>query len=286
MAPLAALTLTASARPRILLALQDRLKVATPQENRLILLFYAFAREIAPFKRHLKNRRPLEHRDLRGFRAERGETEIFAIATGMGLAHARRAALRAFELYPDAGLAIGTGVAGALTDGLGPGDLILADRVMVQHDPVTEPEHLITIDGELLGQLERRLEAAGLRFASGGMLSSQRVLSHGVEKRLARKNTGAIAVDMETASIAEQARARGIRFTCLRAIIDQVDEEVVGATLTDRSGEVSVLAATAYLFRNPGDLLKLPRLIANLSRATHSLAAGLEAILPRDTSQP
>ena len=248
----------------------------------MILLFYAFAREIAPFKRHLKNRRPLEHRDLRGFRAARGETDIVAIATGMGLAHARGAALRAFELYPDAGLAIGTGVAGALTDGLAPGDLVLADRVMVQHDAVTEPERPLTIDGELLGELGRRLDAAGLRFASGGMLSSPRVLSGGGEKRLARNNTGAIAVDMETASIAEQARARGVSFTCLRAIIDQVDEEVVGATLTDPSGEVSVLAATAYLLRNPGDLLKLPRMMAKLSRATRSLAAGLEAILPRD----
>src|SRR5262245_64721849 len=198
----------------------------------------------------------------------------------MGLAHARRAALRAFELYPDARLAIGTGVAGALTDGLVPGDLVLADRVMVQRDAVTEPEQLITIDGELLGELRRRLTAAGLPFAAGGMLSSQRVLSRGSEKRLARKKTGAIAVDMETASIAEQASAHGIGFTCLRAIIDQVDEEVVGATLTDHSGEVSVLDGTEYLLRNPGDLLKVPRMMANLSRATRALAAGLEAILP------
>ena len=248
----------------------------------MILLFYAFAREIAPFKRHLKNRHPLEHRDLRGFRAARGEAEILAIATGMGLAHARRAALRAFELYPDAKLAIGTGVAGALADGLVPGDLVLADRVMVEHDAVTESGHLITIDGELLGEVGRGLAAAGLRFASGGMLSSERVLARGDEKRLARKKTGAIAVDMETASIAAQASARGIPFTCLRAIIDQVDEQVVRATLTDRSGEVSVLAATAYLLRNPGDLLKLPRMMANLNRATRSLAAGLEAILPRE----
>jgi adenosylhomocysteine nucleosidase len=248
----------------------------------LILLFYAFAREIAPFKRRLENRRPLEHRDLRGFRAVRGGTEILAIATGMGLAQARRAALRAFELYPEAGLAIGTGVAGALTDGLVPGDLVLADRVMVQRDATAEPEHLITIDRDLLVELGGRLVAAGLHFASGAMLSSPRVLSHGVEKRLARKNTGAIAVDMETAAIAEQARARGISFSCLRAIIDQVDEEVVGATLTDRSGEVSALAATGYLLRNPGELLKLPRMMANLSRASRALAAGLEAILSRN----
>ena len=251
----------------------------------MILLFYAFAREIAPFKRLLENRRPLEHRDLRGFRAARGKTEILAITTGMGLAPARKAALRAFELYPDARLAIGTGVAGALTDGLVPGDLVLADRLMVQHDPETAPEHVMTIDEELLGKLGRTLEAAGLRFTSGAMLSSQRVLAGGMEKRLAGKKTGAIAVDMETASIAEQANARGIDFTCLRAIIDQVDEEVVGATLTDPAGEVSVLAATTYLLRNPRDLLKLPRMMANLTRATRSLAAGLEAILPGETSR-
>lgn len=251
----------------------------------MILLFYAFAREIAPLKRRLKNRRPLEHRDLRGFRAGGGANEIVAIATGMGLAHARTAALRAFESYPEAGLAVGTGVAGALTEGLVPGDLVLADRVMVQRDGVTEPEHLISIDGELLGEVGRTLQEAGLRFVSGGMLSSHRVLAGGAEKRLARKKTGAIAVDMETASIAEQAHARGISFTCLRAIIDRVDEEVVGATLTDKSGEVSALAAAIHLLRHPGDVLKLPGMVANLTRATRSLATGLEAILPRDADR-
>ena len=249
----------------------------------MILIFYAFAREIAPFRRRLRNRQALEHRDLRGLRGELGTTEIAAIATGIGLKRSRDAARRAFELYPRAEIAIGTGVAGALTDTLAPGDLILADRVMAHRSATSEHEHLSTIDAVHLSNLGGILQRAGLSFSSGAILSSHRVLPGSAEKRLARERSGAIAVDMETASLAEEAAERNVPFACLRAIIDQLDDEVVAAGLADESGEVKALAATAHLIRNPGDLLKLPRMMRNLNRATRSLADALEAIARRDT---
>ena len=38
------------------------------------------------------------------------------------------------------------------------------------------------------------------------------------------------------------------------------------------------LAATSFLVRNPGTLLKLPRMMRNLSRATAAIADALTAI--------
>ncbi|HKN01032.1 MAG TPA: hypothetical protein VJX23_10995 [Candidatus Binataceae bacterium] len=272
----------------ILLASPEPLKYSTAagSDNRLILIFYAFAREIGPFKRRLKNRRPLEHRDLRGFRAEVAGTEIAAIATGIGIRRARDAARRAFEVYPDIELAIGAGIAGALTSGLGPGDLVLADRVIVHHAADDEAEHVTAIDAEHLSQLGRMLHGAGLRYSSGAILTSHRVLPGSVEKRRAKERTGAIAVDMETASIASEAGARGIPFASVRTIIDAADDEVVGAGLADEDGRVSPLAATGHLIRNPGEIFKLPRMMLNLNRATRSLADALEVIAWRGEMPP
>jgi len=104
------------------------------------------------------------------------------------------------------------------------------------------------------------------------------VLATGAEKRRAKKSTGAIAVDMETAAIAAEAAARGIPFVAIRAVLDAVDDEVVGAAMADQDGNVRPLAATSYLLRNPAALLKLPRMIRNLSRATAAIADALTAI--------
>ena len=254
------------------------------QAPRLILIFYAFAREIAPFKRRLKNRRPLEHRDLRGFQGDSGGTHITAIATGIGLARARSVARRAFGLYPDAEIAIGTGVAGALTGELQPGDLILADRVIAHPSAAVEPEHLTAIDPNHLEEIRRALRNSGFTYASGAILTAHRVLQNGAEKRHAREATGAIAVDMETASIAEAAAAFGRPFVSVRAIIDSVDDEVAGAALADENGQVRALAAAGHLIRNPGEFLKLPRMMINLGRATRSIADALEAITSRTTA--
>jgi nucleoside phosphorylase len=252
----------------------------------LIIIFYAFAREIGPFKRRLKNRRPLEHRELRGFRANLGETELAAVATGIGPTRARAAARRAFELYPEAELAIGTGVAGALDSALGPGDLVLAERVIVHQNASVDAEDMVAIEGQHLDELAQILRSAGVRFSSGTLLTSHRVLAGSAEKHSAKERTGAIAVDMETVSIAKEARSREVPFVCLRSIIDAVDDEVAGANLADENGEVRALAAASYLVRNPGELLKLPRMIRDLGRATRSLADALEVILTRGQKKP
>ncbi|MGA3228591.1 MAG: hypothetical protein ABSD51_01460, partial [Candidatus Binatus sp.] len=87
----------------------------------MILLFYAFAREIAPFKRRLSRRAPLALDGLHGFRAEIGGKRFTVVGHGIGRRRASDTARRAFDLIPGAELVIGTGVVGALSSGLKPG---------------------------------------------------------------------------------------------------------------------------------------------------------------------
>ena len=244
----------------------------------MIVLFYAFAREIAPFKRRLRNRAPLALDGLHGFRAEIGGKKFTVVGHGIGRSRASETARRTFDLIPDAELVIGTGVVGALSSGLRPGDLVLGDRALTTQADGQVAEQVTAVGDAHIGAVGRALGLAGLAYSTGAILTSHRVLVTGAEKRRAKESTGAIAVDMETAAIAAEAAARGIPFVAIRAVLDEVDDEIAGAAMADRDGNVRPLAATSYLLRNPATMLKLPRMIRNLRRATSAIADALTAI--------
>lgn len=244
----------------------------------MILILYAFAREIAPFKRRERNRTPLALDGLHGFRAEIAGKEFAVVAHGIGHRRATETARRAFDLMPGAELVIGTGVVGALSSGLKPGDLVLADRVLTIDADGRVAEQVTAVSDGHLRAVGRALAAAGIEYSTGAILTSHRVLATGAEKRRAKESAGAIAVDMETAAIAVEAALRGLPFVAIRAVLDEVDDEVVGAEMADEDGKVRPLAATSYLLRNPGTMLKLPRMIRNLARATAAIADALTAI--------
>jgi adenosylhomocysteine nucleosidase len=244
----------------------------------LIFLFYAFAREIAPFKRRLQHRAPLALDGLHGFRAEIGGKEFAVVSHGIGHKRATETARRAFDLIPNAELIIGTGVVGALSGGLKPGDLVLSDRTIMIHGDGRVDEQVTAISVAHVRAIGRSLANAGIAYSTGAILTSHRVLATGAEKRRAKERTGAIAVDMETAAIASEATARGLPFVAIRAVLDEVDDEIFGAEMADEDGNVKPLAATSFLLRNPATVLKLPRMIRNLSRATASIADALMAI--------
>jgi adenosylhomocysteine nucleosidase len=249
----------------------------------LILVFYAFAREVGVFKRRLNVATPLAHGGLHGFRASIGGKTFAVVGHGIGERRAREIARRVFDSIPGAELVIGTGVVGALSRDLKPGDLILGDRIFASSAEGESVEQVAASSDVHLHAMGKSLSAAGIKYSIGGVLTAHRVLTGGVEKRRAYESTGALAVDMESAAIALEAAARGLPFIVMRAVFDEVDDEVVGAAMADEDGRVDPLAATAYLVRNPGTVLKIPRMIRNLSRAATAIADALEAIAHEGT---
>ncbi len=244
----------------------------------MILIFYAFSRELGPLKRRLKERAPLAEPGLRGFESRAGGRRIVFVATGIGAERAGEAARIAMGRFSPE-LVIGTGVVGALSAGLSPGDIVLAERIMLSPEgegAVQEPA--IAIAADTLRHCEHALKRAGLDFARGGLLTSRRVLANAHAKLRAKEQTGAIAVDMESAALASEAMRRGIKFAVVRTVMDALEDEVFGAELADGQGRVRPLAAAGYLARNPAAITQLPRMMRNLSRATRSLADAIEAI--------
>jgi adenosylhomocysteine nucleosidase len=250
---------------------------AAQAETLVILIFYAFAREAAAFKRRLENRAALGIDGLRGFSGRFGAVEIIGVATGLGIRRATDTARRAMQaLSPD--LVIATGLAGALSDELRPGDLVLADRLILDGEDAESVPATIAIPPADLARFRAALEADRLAFSTGSILTAARILKDGAAKRGARARTGALAVDMESAAIAAEAHRLGQRFVCVRAVLDTVDEEIVGAELAGPDGEVRPLAAASFVLRNPAAVVGLARMMRSLNRATAALAAALEAL--------
>jgi nucleoside phosphorylase len=244
----------------------------------VILIFYAFAREAAAFRRRLEDRRALGIDGLRGFRARLGAAEIVGIATGLGIHRAADTARRAMQSFASAKLVIAAGLVGALSTELKPGDLVLADSLILDTEQAELASETIAIPSADLASYKAALVAHRLTFATGPILTAGRILKGGVAKRDARARTGALAVDMESAAVAAEAHRFGLRFACIRAVLDTVDEEIVGAELAGPDGEVKPLATMGFVLRNPKAVVGLARMMRSLNRATAALAAALEAL--------
>ncbi len=245
----------------------------------MILLFYAFRMELGPFRRRLEHRRPLGLDGLKGFRARVGTLEIAAIATGIGPGRAAKAAQRAFKALPNASLAISAGVAGALSPGLAIGDVVVADRLIVASADDTTPERIVAVAPERVEELGAILLDAGLAVSTGALLTSSRVLATEADKRRAREQSGAIAVDMESASIAAEAASEGLPLVCMRTVMDAAGEDLAAAAFTNPEGHLNALRTMRTMATAPGATLRLPRMVYNLSIATRSLADALDAVL-------
>ncbi len=242
----------------------------------MILIFYALRRELGGLRKRIGNRAALGD-GLRGFKGRLGGEHLALVATGIGIAQAQLAARRALQILPPPRMVISTGVAGGLSPDLKAGDLVIADRMLIESEGGSCDDAGQVAPGTI-GLARRALEHHGLNAAAGPILTARRVLSSAAAKREAHARWGAIAVDMESAAIAIEMAQCAAPFVCIRAIIDEAGDEIPGFELADPSGHVSSLKAAAYFIRNPSALTRVPAILKNLKLATNSIASALEAL--------
>ena len=185
---------------------------------------------------------------------------------------------------PDAGRAQGcqsviiAGVAGALAPILQLGRLVLAERVIMRGHEDMLPEQVLEVRQDWFDTFSAASNSAGIDFARGGILTSSRALSTPAEKLLAFDQSGAIAVDMESAAIALEADARGLPFVaCGRFWTARTGGRGRGAE--DEDGKVRPMAVLRALLTRPAMLAAGYRLLRNLRLSTDLLAQTLEAAL-------
>jgi adenosylhomocysteine nucleosidase len=183
---------------------------------------------------------------------------------GMGEVLAAMAARR----LVDAGAAglLSFGFAGGLDPSLGAGSVVLPTEIVSGKG------------GRFMTSTDWRerlcVAFAERRPAAGVLLTSVAPLDSVAAKASVFRETGAVAVDMESLGVAEVAAAFGLPFIAVRVIVDTAADALPQAVVTaSRAGQLSLRRLLGGLALAPLELVALIRLAQRYRAATRSLAA-------------
>ncbi len=147
------------------------------------------------------------------------------------------------------------GSGGALHPKLSPGNLIIPKSVIASQKDVFPTD--ADWHNRLVARLKNRLE-----IHSEPLAQSPSVLASPVEKLNFSNQNAAIAVDMESGSVAEMASRANLPFMAIRAIADTADMAIPASALNaiDEYGRLRPMRLLSSLARKPSDLVPLARL--------------------------
>jgi adenosylhomocysteine nucleosidase len=184
---------------------------------------------------------------------------------GIGCTAAGLAAARLIEAGASALMSFG--LAGGLDPGLSAGSVVLPSEVISRGGA-----RFLTSTG---WREQLRIAIAKQRAVTDGiLLSSLTVIDAVADKASAFRETGAVAVDMESFGVAEVAAAHGLPFVAVRVIVDTALDVLPRAVVAaSRSGQVSLRRLVGGFALAPLDLVALIRLAQRYRVAARSLAA-------------
>ena len=204
-------------------------------------------------------------RKLLAARATADDEEVHVVHTGVGELASRRG-IQEFLATHSPRLLISSGFAGALTNELQVGDVLLAQNF-------TTPECL-----------ERSRALLGSNARVGVLATASAITDSPNERSALAARTSATAVDMETGFIAEACRGASIPIIALRVISDTPAAPMPAPphVLFDVEAQKTRPTALAlHLLKHPGSLLRLIAFGRQIATARERLTAAL-AVLVQD----
>jgi len=207
--------------------------------------------------------------------ARRGARPVLANGTllavsGIGCAAAGRAARDLIGAGATA--LVSWGMAGALDPILEAGTVCLPDEVLAS-------------DGTRFRTASHwreplaALVAAERPVAGGTLLTSVNAIDTVAAKNDAYRATGAAAVDMESAAVAQEAAGHGLPFIAVRVIADTAGDALPRAVVAaSRAGQVQIWRLILGLLMAPADIAPLMRLARRYRVAIRSLEAAAGAL--------
>jgi adenosylhomocysteine nucleosidase len=216
----------------------------------------------------------LEQREIDAALSACPNSSIRIYRSGPGLAAAAAAARDA--IADRASVLMSFGLCGALAAELDAGTVIV-------------PRAVLLYSGERYRtQAHQHAWLTGILRDSGAkthidLVSVEHAVTSAVDKQRLATISGAAAVDMESAAIAAAAAAAGLPFICVRAIADQLADELPPGieSLVTASGRSRLSALLPYVFR-PQALVSLMWLGRRTAVARRSLAKLAHGIVRHD----
>jgi adenosylhomocysteine nucleosidase len=165
------------------------------------------------------------------------------------------------------------GIAGGLDPVLEPGGLLLPKNIR------SDRGEEFAVDGHWRARL---IETLGSAAHSGTLIESGRVIASAADKAALFRETGAAAVDMESAAIAAVAHESDLPFVVLRTVCDPASGSLPPAALVavDESGRTRLLPLARSLIRRPGQVLALFTLLRQANAAIAALREAARLLGP------
>jgi hopanoid-associated phosphorylase len=179
-----------------------------------------------------------------------------------------RARLLARQLVAEGATALlSFGVGGSLANIVLPGQVVVAEAVALPDGRriACEPAWRLA--------LADRLTGLPVKLHGGLMVGSDVPVCDAPAKHALRRQTGGMAVDMESHAVAEVAADAGVPFLVLRAVSDAVDQTVPAFAMggVDEQGRTRIAPVLLGLLRQPRALPDLLTLGRHFSLALDSL---------------
>jgi adenosylhomocysteine nucleosidase len=206
-----------------------------------------------------------------GLEAEAKIARRAGLAAVVGAGNRRRTIAVVEEAASQAECLVSFGIAGALKPGLRAGDIILSTEV------VDDDRRWLSSDslGSRVSELAEEIGAL-----EGAVLGADMALATKRDKRRAWKDTGAVAVDLESVVVARAAAALGIPFVVLRAIADPAARELPPAALLPLGddGKPTLGPVLASVMRRPRQVPTLLTVAREARQALQALVAPAHAL--------
>lgn len=199
---------------------------------------------------------------------------MLCILSGPGPERAGRAA----RILLDRGASslVSTGVSGGLSPDVLPGDLIVAEQVQ-------GPDGRYSASSSLTNALHKMISDGGTGIAKGLILCKKEPVTSTREKKELYRETGALAVDMESAAVSAEADRVGSKFAVLRAVCDPAHMSLPfdPAAILKPDGDIRYGALLSLVLSRPARLPGFYRTGRAFSRAMASLEIAWNSILSR-----
>ncbi|MGZ5010288.1 MAG: phosphorylase family protein [Methylobacter sp.] len=161
---------------------------------------------------------------------------------------------------------ISWGCAAALSELLKPGDLILADTL------IDAEGTQIDVHNAWL-EFTKNLISTQIKIHTGSLAESLTIVAAAKDKKHLHAQTGAIALDMESAAIGTVARQNDLPFLVIRTVADPVNMDLpkaINHSLNDE-GDIVLAKLLAFIALHPTELPGLIKLGLHFNAAKSTL---------------
>ncbi|MCP4253247.1 MAG: 5'-methylthioadenosine/S-adenosylhomocysteine nucleosidase [Candidatus Scalindua sp.] len=252
----------------------------------MIAILCAIRQEISPLAACMNVSRKYKIGEIPFYQGDLNGRPLTLVQGGIGRDNTIKAASCLLE-STSVDLLISAGVAGGIRYGLNVGDLVVAERVSYSRQGDFDGEELqfesdFACKEEIVQLARQCSNEPETKIHFGNLLTVDKVISKASTKRRIGEQNSFLAVEMESAAVAEVALEKGVGFAAIRSISDDIDDDLhldYDNMISDE-GKVKVGSIALSVLKNPQKLALLSRLNKQTRSASKSLACFMTKLIP------